>query len=93
MRRRSSGADQRHGRGGDPRGRHGPELGSFGLNDAPAFIRQPILAGSSGQLYLDIDDLDGHLEVVDTSTWNVVARIRIDASEIDSCAAFRPPRC
>jgi DNA-binding beta-propeller fold protein YncE len=58
----------------------GRELGSFGLNDAPAFIRQPILAGSSGQLYLDIDDLDGHLEVVDTSTWNVVARIRIDAS-------------
>ena len=57
----------------------GRELGSFGLNDAPAFIRQPILAGSSGQLYLDIDDLDGRLEVVDTSTWKVVARIRIDA--------------
>ncbi len=58
----------------------GQELGSFGLNDAPAFIRQPILAGSSGQLYLDIDDLDGRLEVLDTSTLNVVARIRIDAS-------------
>jgi DNA-binding beta-propeller fold protein YncE len=58
----------------------GQELGSFGFNDAPAFIRQPILAGSSGQLYLDIDDLDGRLEVVDTSTLNVVARIRIDAS-------------
>jgi DNA-binding beta-propeller fold protein YncE len=58
----------------------GQELGSFGLNDAPAFIRQPILAGSSGQLYLDIDDLDGRLEVVDTSTLNVVAQIRIDAS-------------
>ena len=58
----------------------GRELGAFGLNDAPAFIRQPILAGSSGQLYLDIDDLDGRLEVVDTSTLNVVARIRIDAS-------------
>ena len=57
----------------------GRELGSFGLNDAPAFIRQPILAGSSGQLYLDIDDLDGRLEVVDTATLNVVARIRIDA--------------
>jgi hypothetical protein len=59
----------------------GRELGSFGLNDAPAFIRQPILAGSGGRLYLDIDDLDGRLEVVDTSTLNVVARIRIDASE------------
>ena len=58
----------------------GQELGSFGLNDAPAFIRQPILAGSSGQLYLDIDDLDGRLEVLDTSTLDVVARIRIDAS-------------
>jgi DNA-binding beta-propeller fold protein YncE len=58
----------------------GTELGSFGLNDAPAFIRQPILAGDSGQLYLDIDDLDGRLEVVDTSTLNVVARIKIDAS-------------
>lgn len=58
----------------------GQELGSFGLHDAPAFIRQPILAGSSGQLYLDIDDLDGRLEVVDTSTLNVVAQIRIDAS-------------
>jgi DNA-binding beta-propeller fold protein YncE len=58
----------------------GQELGSFGLNDAPAFIRQPILAGSSGQLYLDIDDLDGRLEVVDTATLNVVAQIRIDAS-------------
>jgi len=58
----------------------GTELGSFGLNDAPAFIRQPILAGGSGQLYLDIDDLDGRLEVVDTSTLNVVARIKIDAS-------------
>src|SRR4029078_2146523 len=58
----------------------GQELGSLGLNDAPAFIRQPILAGSSGQLYLDIDDLDGRLEVLDTSTLNVVARIRIDAS-------------
>jgi DNA-binding beta-propeller fold protein YncE len=57
----------------------GRELGSFGLNDAPAFIRQPILAGSSGQLYLDIDDLDGRLEVVDTSTLNVVARIGINA--------------
>jgi DNA-binding beta-propeller fold protein YncE len=57
----------------------GQELGSFGFNDAPAFIRQPILAGSSGQLYLDIDDLDGRLEVVDTSTLNVVAGIRIDA--------------
>lgn len=57
----------------------GRELGSFGLNDAPAFIRQPILAGSSGQLYLDIDDLDGRLEVVDTATLNVMARIRIDA--------------
>jgi DNA-binding beta-propeller fold protein YncE len=58
----------------------GNELGSFGFNDAPAFIRQPILAGGGGQLYLDIDDLDGRLEVVDTSTLNVVARIRIDAS-------------
>lgn len=58
----------------------GLELGSFGFNDAPGFIRQPILAGSSGQLYLDIDDLDGRLEVVDTSTLNVLARIRIDAS-------------
>jgi DNA-binding beta-propeller fold protein YncE len=58
----------------------GEEIGSFGLNDAPGFIRQPILAGSSGQLYLDIDDLDGRLEVVDTSTLNVVARIRIEAS-------------
>jgi DNA-binding beta-propeller fold protein YncE len=58
----------------------GRELGSFGLNDAPAFIRQPILASSSGQLYLDIDDLDGRLEVVDTSTLKVVARISIDAS-------------
>lgn len=58
----------------------GRELGSFGLNDAPAFIRQPILASGSGQLYLDIDDLDGRLEVVDTSTLNVVARIKIDAS-------------
>jgi DNA-binding beta-propeller fold protein YncE len=58
----------------------GRELGSFGLNDAPAFIRQPILAGGSGQLYLDIDDLDGRLEVVDTSTLNMVARIKIDAS-------------
>jgi DNA-binding beta-propeller fold protein YncE len=58
----------------------GQELGSFGFDDAPAFIRQPILAGSSGQLYLDIDDLDGRLEVVDTSTLNVVARIGIDVS-------------
>jgi DNA-binding beta-propeller fold protein YncE len=58
----------------------GQELGSFGLNDAPAFIRQPILAGSSGELYLDIDDLDGRLEVMDTSTLNVVAQIRIGAS-------------
>jgi DNA-binding beta-propeller fold protein YncE len=58
----------------------GTELGSFGLNDAPAFVRQPILAGGNGQLYLDIDDLDGRLEVVDTSTLNVVARIKIDAS-------------
>jgi DNA-binding beta-propeller fold protein YncE len=58
----------------------GRELGSFGLNDAPAFIRQPILAGGSGQVYLDTDDLDGRLEVVDTSTLNVVARIKIDAS-------------
>jgi DNA-binding beta-propeller fold protein YncE len=58
----------------------GQELGSFGLTDAPGFIRQPILAGGSGQLYLDIDDLDGQLEVMDTSTLNVVARIRIDAS-------------
>jgi DNA-binding beta-propeller fold protein YncE len=74
----------------------GRELGSFGLNDAPAFIRQPILAGSSGRLYLDIDDLDGRLEVVDTSTLNVVARIRIDASEnqqlrsIPTAAALSP---
>jgi len=58
----------------------GRELGSFGLNDAPAFIRQPILASGSGQLYLDIDDLDGRLEVVDTSTLNVVAQIKIDTS-------------
>ena len=58
----------------------GQELDSFGFNDAPAFIRQPILAGDSGQLYLDIDDLDGRLEVVDTSTLKVVARIKIDAS-------------
>jgi DNA-binding beta-propeller fold protein YncE len=58
----------------------GTELGSFGLDDAPAFISQPILAGGNGQLYLDIDDLDGRLEVVDTSTLNVVARIKIDAS-------------
>ena len=58
----------------------GSELGSFGLNDAPGFIRQPILAGGSGQLYLDIDDLDGRLEVVDTSTLNMVSRIMIDAS-------------
>jgi DNA-binding beta-propeller fold protein YncE len=50
------------------------------LDDAPAFISQPILAGGSGQLYLDIDDLDGRLEVVDTSSLNVVARIKIDAS-------------
>jgi DNA-binding beta-propeller fold protein YncE len=57
----------------------GHELGSFGLTDAPAFIRQPILAGGSGQLYLDVDDLDGLLEVVDTSTLKVVARIKIDA--------------
>lgn len=58
----------------------GQELGSFGLTDAPGFIRQPILAGGTGQLYLDIDDLDGQLEVVDTSTLNIVARISIDAS-------------
>jgi DNA-binding beta-propeller fold protein YncE len=58
----------------------GREIGSFGLNDAPAFIRQPILAGGGDQLYLDIDDLDGRLEVVDTSTLNVVSRIKIDAS-------------
>ena len=58
----------------------GAELGSFGLNDAPAFIRQPILAGGGSQLYLDIDDLDGHLEVVDTAALNMVARIKIDAS-------------
>ncbi|OBF30836.1 hypothetical protein A5724_22730 [Mycobacterium sp. ACS1612] len=58
----------------------GTELGSFGLNDAPAFIRQPILAGGGGRLYLDVDDLDGQLEVVDTSKLNVVARIRIEAS-------------
>lgn len=58
----------------------GQELGSFGINDAPGFIRQPILAGSSGQLYLDIDDLDGRLEVMDTSTLNVVAQISIEAS-------------
>jgi DNA-binding beta-propeller fold protein YncE len=58
----------------------GREIGSFGLNDAPAVIRQPILAGSGGQLYLDIDDLDGRLEVVDTATLNVVARITIEAS-------------
>ena len=58
----------------------GQELGSFGLTDAPGFIRQPILASGSDQLYLDIDDLDGHLEVMDTSTLNVLARIRIDAS-------------
>jgi DNA-binding beta-propeller fold protein YncE len=56
----------------------GTELGSFGLNDAPAFIRQPILAGGGGQLYLDIDDLDGHLEVVDASALKMVARIKID---------------
>jgi DNA-binding beta-propeller fold protein YncE len=62
----------------------GDEIGSFGLNDAPAFIRQPILAGGNGQLYLDIDDLDGCLEVVDTSTLNVVARIKIDASAADT---------
>ncbi|WP_142392560.1 YncE family protein [Mycobacterium sp. 3519A] len=58
----------------------GTELGSFGLNDAPAFIRQPILAGGGGRLYLDVDDLDGQLEVVDTSKLNVVARIKIEAS-------------
>ena len=58
----------------------GDEIGAFGLNDAPAIMRQPILAGSGGQLYLDIDDLDGRLEVVDTSTLNVVTRIRIDES-------------
>ena len=69
----------------------GQELGSFGLNDAPAFIRQPILAGSSGQLYLDIDDLDGRLEVLDTSTLNVVARLRIDAS-VRSTTAQHPGR-
>lgn len=57
----------------------GQELGSFGLTDAPAFIRQPILAGGSGQLYLDVDDLDGLLEVVDTSSLKMVARISIDA--------------
>jgi DNA-binding beta-propeller fold protein YncE len=74
----------------------GQQIGSFGLNDAPAFIRQPILAGSSGQLYLDIDDLDGRLEVVDTSTLNVVARIRIEASadrqlrSIPAAAALSP---
>ncbi|MFG1933948.1 YncE family protein [Mycobacterium sp. NPDC048908] len=78
----------------------GTELGSFGLNDAPAFIRQPILAGGDGRLYLDIDDLDGHLEVVDTSALNVVARIRIDASadrqlrSIPSAAVLSPDgRC
>lgn len=58
----------------------GAELGSFGLKDAPGFISQPILAGGSGQLYLDIDDLDGRLEVVDTETLNVVAQIKIDAT-------------
>jgi DNA-binding beta-propeller fold protein YncE len=58
----------------------GVESGSFGLTDAPAFIRQPILAGGGDQLYLDTDDLDGHLEVIDTSSLNVVARIKIDAS-------------
>ncbi|HET7665240.1 MAG TPA: hypothetical protein VFK56_04025, partial [Mycobacterium sp.] len=74
----------------------GDEIGSFGLNDAPAFIRQPILAGGNGQLYLDIDDLDGRLEVVDTSTLNVVARIRIDTSvdhqlrSIPAAAALSP---
>jgi DNA-binding beta-propeller fold protein YncE len=78
----------------------GLELGSFGINDAPAFIRQPILAGSSGQLYLDIDDLDGRLEVVDTSTLKVVSRITIEAStdrqlrSIPSAAALSPDgRC
>jgi DNA-binding beta-propeller fold protein YncE len=78
----------------------GRELGSFGINDAPAFIRQPILAGSSGQLYLDIDDLDGRLEVVDTSTLKVVSRITIEASadrqlrSIPSAAALSPDgRC
>jgi DNA-binding beta-propeller fold protein YncE len=78
----------------------GEELGAFGLNDAPAFIRQPILAGGSGQLYLDIDDLDGLLEVVDTSTLKVVARIRIDAladrqlRSIPAAAALSPDgRC
>jgi DNA-binding beta-propeller fold protein YncE len=59
----------------------GRELGAFGLDDAPAFIRQPILAGSGRQLYLDIDDLDGRLEVVDTSTLKMVARVDIDASD------------
>ncbi len=58
----------------------GQELGSFGLTEAPGFIRQPILADGTGQLYLDVDDLDGQLEVMDTSTLNIVARIRIDAS-------------
>ena len=59
----------------------GRELGAFGLDDAPAFIRQPILAGSSGLLYLDIDDLDGRLEVVDTSTLKMVARVNIDSDD------------
>jgi DNA-binding beta-propeller fold protein YncE len=59
----------------------GRELGAFGLDDAPAFIRQPILAGGGGQLYLDIDDLDGRLEVVDTSTLKMLARVNIDASD------------
>jgi DNA-binding beta-propeller fold protein YncE len=78
----------------------GQQLGSFGLNDAPAFIRQPVLAGSSGQLYLDIDDLDGRLEVVDTSTLNVMARIDIDVladrqlRSIPAAAALSPDgRC
>jgi DNA-binding beta-propeller fold protein YncE len=74
----------------------GQELGSFGFDDAPAFIRQPILAGGSDQLYLDIDDLDGCLEVVDTSTLKMVTRIRIDASRdrqlrsIPAAAALSP---
>jgi DNA-binding beta-propeller fold protein YncE len=58
----------------------GEVLGFVGFDNAPAFLRQPILTAGHGRLYLDIDDLDGHLEVIDTAAFDVVARIRIDTS-------------
>jgi hypothetical protein len=64
----------------------GQQLGSFRLDEAPGFIRQPILAAGTAHLYLDIDDLDGLVEVVDMSTLNVVAHIRIDAAVGELCS-------